>query len=740
MLRQPELAGTPAIKHSVVMQLLLSFAALLTLLGISGGSWYLWAPAPVALIPSGKYVVAFSVALFGVGLTYTLLVRRRLPRLKDFAAPEAWTMGLVIILLSAWLCRPYSFFQGPWFRKEIAIAAVVAYAISYTSWRRFFLALPILTSLMSIGTFFSEAAGHILFSDDHAMFIFRLKLLKENFPFIPFWSPLWNGGIDARDFFATGALNAFIIASPLVYLFPIESVYNAIIAGFLFLLVPGATYAAARMMSAERVVAAVSALLAMSSSLFWYRWSLKYGTIGFVVSTGLMPLTIACFSRFINHASLSYREIALLVTTSTLTLLWSPSGIALLPLAFIALPKIRTIGRSRRHLITIVLVVALNLPWMAMMWKVSGVGRFLNSEAKSQVTQATITTDASKVTTAPIYRHKSEGISLKKSLKNWQEAAGSANPLLAVLAIPAILTLARPYRLIFGALSVWLVGLGTVGVSLKPQLELDRMLVIAGVLSSFPLAQYIVRLFERSALSIPYRLSASVAGSFLLASPFAINAMLTNKLYDKYNFAGPEVVTLGDTLAQNSRGGRALFTGCVLHELSNGHLAPLPFWSRTPLVASSYAHNIWRYEQPIPASFLEQGDAGISRFFDLMNTTMVLAHEADWRTYLLNRPQLYGLKERHKDFMVFERLGYTPSYVLEGEARDLSQSSNSVILTPLSQRVVVKFKYFPFLKTSGCKISPYPVAPELTLIELSECRVGESTRIESVSPLKRLLS
>jgi hypothetical protein len=341
-------------------------------------------------------------------------------------------------------------------------------------------------------------------------------------------------------------------------------------------------------------------------------------------------------------------------------------------------------------------------------------------------------------TSSSTYRHKSDGINFKKSLKNWQEAACSANPLVVVLVLPAILTLARPYRLVFGILSIWLVGLGTVGVSLKPQLELDRMLVIAGILSSFPLANYIVKIFERSSQGVSYRVSASVVGGFLLASPFAIHSMLTNELYDKYNFAGPEVEALSETVAKTSKDGRGLFTGCVLHELSNGHLAPLPLWSNTPLIASSYAHNIWRYEQPIPASFMEQGDTGIARYFDLMNVTVVMAHEPQWRKYFSERPQQYALKQHHKDFMIFERLGYTPSYVLEGQARDLSQNSNSVTLTPLTDRIVIKFKYFPFLTASGCKVSSFRVAPELSLVEISECRIGEPVRVASISPLTRL--
>ena len=719
------------------MKLLLSLAALLTLLGLSGGSWYLWAPTPPAVIPSGKYIVAVAILLAVTAIAAT----RRRPTLSDLGDPIVWVGGLLAIFASAWLCRPYSFFQGPGFRTEIVIAAIVVAALSYTFWRRFFIALPIFASALSIWTFLSQSGGAILFGDDHAMFIFRLKLLKEHFPSIPFWSPVWNGGIDARDFFATGALNAFILASPLVYLFPVESVYNIIIAGILFVVTPLSGYLAARKCTAEKPAAALAALLAMSSSLFWYRWALKYGTVGFIVSSSLMPLTIAYFVRFISSTTLLWREVAALVAFSTLMLLWSPSGIALLPLAVIALPKVRMIFTERRHLITIILLIALNLPWMAMMWKVSSVGRFLNSDTPTHTTQ-TVTDKSATQRSAPepaAYRHRSEGFNLKKSLKNWQEGVGSASPLFVVLAIPAILGLGRPYRLVYGAVCSWLVFLGTVGVSLKPQLELDRMLVIAGLLSSFPIALFIVRVFNDSSRGFQHRAAAILCGAFVVASPFATRQMLQNQLYDKYYFAGPEVQELSTTISSLSKGGRGLFTGCVLHQLSEGHLAPLPFWSQTPLIASSYAHNIWKYEQPIPASFLQQGDAGISRFFDLMNVTVVMAHEPEWRRYFMERPTLYAERSRQKDFMVFERLGVTSSYVLEGDARDVTQTYHSMSLTPLSTRVVLKIKFFPFLKSSRCTLSAYPVAADLSLVELSECPLGENVTVESVSPLRRLL-
>jgi len=732
---------------------LLPLAALLTLLGLTGGSWHIWSMEHAAIIPSGRYVVAFALILVIIRLVHTVFFKGARPTLSEIADPGVWTLGLVAIFISGWLCRPYNFFQGPHIRVTLATTTVLTFALSFKNWRRIFSALPALATILAAWTFFKQSGGALLFSDDHAMFLFRLQLLKENFPSIPFWSPLWNGGIDARDFFATGALSPFLLTSPLIYLFPIESIYNVIIALILWVFTPLCGYLAARAYGGERVVAAVTALLATTTSLFWSRWALKYGTVGFIVSSSLIPWVTALGMRFISEESTTRRERILLVCATTLMLLWSPSGIALLPCAILALPRLPSLARSRKHLAVMAAILALNLPWMAMMWKVSSVGKFLHSESTQSSSHTTnqepgvtaglnATPPPAALSPTPpnTYRHKAGGLDLKKSLKNWQEAGVSANPLVVVLALPAILAVAGRTRLFIGATYAWLVFLGTVGVSLKPQLELDRMLVIAGLVSAFPIAQLIVKTFLNVKSCMSRRLTAAIVGGFMVAGPLATSDMLQNRLYDRYTFAGPEVNALSEAIALHSQGGRALFTGCVLHQLSGGHLAPLPFWSQTPLIATSYAHNIWSYEQPIPESFLKAGDSGIRKFFDLMNVTVVLAHEPTWRRYFNERPNEYREQGHFGEFFLYTRTGITPSYLLEGDARALSQNTHSLTFTPLTERVILKFKYLPFLHTSHCAIRPFAASSEVTLIELSGCPVGEAVTVKSITPYERLIS
>ena len=737
------------IKTSNFMRLALPLAAIFILFGLSGGTWHLWSANHLAVAPAGRYLVIPGIILLAISVGYNALTKKRpLVSLDELSHPTVWCAGVAALFFSDWLTRPYSLFQGPDIRGELFLGALIVGGVMKRGWRPLLLVLPAIASLLATWSFFLRSNGALLFSDDHTMFLFRLKLLKENFPFIPFWFPLWNGGIDARDFFATGALNAFFLSAPLVYAFPVEQVYNFIIAFFLWVVVPLASYLTARKFDPDRCVAAVAALLSMSTTLLWYRWALQYGTVGFIISSAILPLVFALATRFIARSDLTWKEALAFILTTTLMLLWSPSGMALAPLALIALPRLKTILSSRRHQLTILLIIAVNLPWMMMMWKVSGVGRFLKSES-AVVAHQTITqppTSDKPAATQPSqpsgthYRHRAGGLEFKKSLKRWQENAGSMNPLIFVLALPALATLPTALRLSYALITGWLLFLGTFGVSLKPQLELDRMIVLATVVLCYPVARFIVSVFKQAHTSKLMKASAVTLGSFLVIGPFTTTSILMNRSHIHYFFATPEVQTLAETIEQHANGGRALFSGCVLHELSGGHLAPLPFWAKTPLIASSYAHNIWRYEQPIPKSFMDQGDEGIRRFFDLMNVTVVTAHEPYWRKYFLERSAEYKEIGRQEGFILFSRIKASPSYVIEGEIVDLQQDSNSARFTPRSDRVVLSFKYYPFIKSSHCTITPFSAASDLTLIELSGCTPGTSVTLKSINPLERLLS
>jgi hypothetical protein len=729
------------------MHIIASLGLLLIVLGLSGGAWYVWERVGDALIPAGRYLVCVGALATAFSIIAHWLTGKGLAKRTLFTEARIWVLGLAAIFFSDWMNRSWGLFKGPAIRGELLVMFGGVYLLlSRGVGLRWMLALPFMSGALLIWSFFLASDGKLLFSDDHAMFIFRLKLLKENFPSIPFWSPLWNAGFDARDFFATGALNAFFVSMPLIYAASVEAVYPYIIALLVWLLPIACTLGAARLVGFSWLSAAISSTLSVSSTVLWYRWGLKYGTVGFITSAALFPLVLALAFRFIQSLKPRYWECLALCITTTLMLLWSPSGIAALPIALCSAPLLPRLIRSRRHMFTLLLILALNLPWMTMMWKVSKVGKFLGAERPRTAISAPH--DSAPTALKPekltqsderSFRHEAGSASSKKALAQWHNFATSLNPLVLVCAIPALLALPSPLFYIFATTATWLTILGTLGVSLKPQLELDRMLVLCTSILAIPIGGYIAHMFERLPHGRVSRCITSSLAAFLLVGPCAAASVVLNRADDHYFFATDDVEALTRVLQDNVGAGRVVFSGCVLHELSGGHLGPLPIWANAPMVASSYAHNIWKYEQPIPQSALDRGDSGIQEFFNLMNATLVVAHEPTWIDYFRSRPALYSQLWRGDRFFVFKRLDYSPSYALQGELSQLSSTSHSITFTPKTSEITLKFKFFPFLTSSGCSLERASSDIGIDLIRLVGCTPNSSVTISSVPPLTRLL-
>ena len=162
-------------------------------------------------------------------------------------------------------------------------------------------------------------------------------------------------------------------------------------------------------------------------------------------------------------------------------------------------------------------------------------------------------------------------------------------------------------------------------------------------------------------------------------------------------------------------------------------------WSNKPLVASSPFHNKWKYTGVFPANFIERGDAGINEFLDLMNAEVVLAHEAQWRNYFLNRPDQYELVWQQRPFLMFKRKNFISNYFHAGSGEIIKQTSNSVHFKLTSDEAILKFNYFPFLKIESCETSPYEAGLEFPLIKVSNCHSDSELILKSIAPLERLL-
>lgn len=724
---------------------LFSSGVALVLYALLRGPLRWWDLEGFIIVPSAAIFLAAALPLIIAGLVRYLRTGNR-PftgeppiDLRPFAAL------LPLIALSDWLSLKYSLFQGPSIRGELSVAAIIAAGtlLALRSIWPLVIGWAMIAPVLLLMTFFGGAAGRLLFSDDHASMLYRLAVLTESFPRVPSYNVLWNAGLDARDFFATGIINLFLLIRPFISSETLVDRYTAIIAFMLFAVMPLTTYLAARISGLTPRAAAVGSLLALAATLLWYRWALKYGAMGFITSTILLPLAVALFHRALDERRRpGYPILIAMVAVTSLVVCWSMMGVVLLPLAAVGVWQLRNVSHRGRLYGAAAMLLAVNLPWMILFINVSQVGRFMTLSAPGYEEQAKAADDHaaghSHTISASAVRPGS-ALSLAALQKSVRSAAVSANPLLLALGLPGIFLFATPFlRRSFLILITWLVFLGVIAAPFKPQLELDRMLVIALVLLCVPSAAAIEHLFDRVRGSLSAALACCIA-AFLVVGVGAAGAAARNRTLEAFTFAEPDVKGIAAAIGQFGGQGRVLFTGFVLHELSGGHVAPLAYMSRHPLIASSPVHNLWWYTDVIPPGFRARGDAGIEEYFDLMNVSAVLAHEPTWKRFFDGRPDRYRSVYKGRRFNMYRRLRPAPGYVLEGDGDVTAQSTSGFDFIPNTADAVLRFTYLPFLEVLGCeKIEPAPMSDGVTLVRLRGCTPGQKARVQAVSPLVRM--
>ncbi len=630
---------------------------------------------------------------------------------------EPFALVLIPLFFTDWIDKEWQLLKGT--RGVIVLFTAVGMAF-----------LPVARSLvfgfLALCIYEFTKGGVIIFSDDHGPVFFRLALLKSEFPFIPFYYPFWNLGMDARDFFATGILNLYFLALPIIEIFPLEKSYNFLVSGVLFLVLPLSTALGMRAISFSKREQLLGALLSVSTSLIWYRWGLKYGSMGFVTSASLMPLVVGLLVKMISELELKKIEVALLSLSGTLMIFWTPSGLAIIPLLVGILFYLRSILRIVFIKWAILFVCLINIPWVLVFLSVSKVGTYLKLPEHSMEFR-----DSGIVEEKPAHSTRSVkwvgDVEAKKSLR---EFLGNMNPLILLLMFPGMLLLPKKQIVLFSSLILWLWALGTLGKVYKPQLELDRMLVLSGIIMLFPAVKGIEKVLSQRVFA-----SAVVFG-FLVASCLSVLGVINRRSAEDYVFRDKSVVELSEAIKTHTGEGRAVFVGFVLHELERGHLAPLSIMSGKPLVASSPFHNLWWYTELVPAPFLRQGLEGIERYLTLVNATLVIAHEDKWKQTIskLGYPNV----GKFGKFVVYKRQNKS-NYVIEGEADSIVQQTSSITLIPRSENLLISFAYHYFLEADNCKISKREdLIPGMPLLALSECKVGLPVTIKAKSGFKRL--
>jgi len=616
-----------------------------------------------------------------------------------------------LLLLSDLSARSWTFFATPFTTPNILSLCFLCFLggglalrlLDYNPRVLFFGTV----ALMSI-LFIKGIDGRLLFGDDHPSFFYRLSLLTEMFPKIPFYNPEWNAGVSARDFFATGALGPFLLMFPALKLGLLEHPENySYVVGLLAVVLPMVSvYLAAKILDFDDRSAFIGALLSLSPSLQFFEWLFHYGTLGFITSIAFSPLVFALGIRFLYHGRRPSKALTFsLIAASTFCFFWTLSVIAFVPLAISVLLNFGSLFREGRiaKIIPVLLIFSLiNGPWIYVFMTESNVTSFVSGGKLPGTEQVS----APKVIKIDLIKKKIRELSVKIS------------PLILILALPAILSLstAKESR-IFGATILWLLLVSFVGDFIKPQLELSRANLFATMLLTLPVGRYISILLDnlRSRSFVARKLVSTLLIAGVLLSPLNAGANYFGKSNIILRFA-PESVSKFSTLVNEKAGeGRVFFLGFVLHEFGQshlgvqdgGHLAPLPVWTKKEMFASHFFHARWSAIDPIPEEFRKRGAPGIEEFLDLVGVSSVVAFRKEWIKYC-DENSNYELVGREGSFLLYKRRTATSLKILEGDAEIISVGLDRLEIRPKSPRVVLKYRYYPRLQTRA-EIRLFPV-------------------------------
>lgn len=693
--------------------ILVNTAAALTIVCIVHGGFHPLSSSYPAAVPNTAFGLGSALMLF-LGGGAICLRNRRFPDVSLLP----WFSLLAILLLSDIPSRWPTCFHGGIDVRYILGAGFAAYFLVPHLSHLGGIALWLIGASFAYLGLIEATQGRLLFSDDHPAFLYRIVQLKEHFPGIPFYNPMWNGGVEAREFFPSGILNVFLLLAPLIYLLDITAWYNELVALLLFVIHPLCTLLAVKVL---KIKAPLAPLLALFSSTLWFRYQFQYGTLGFLTSAALTPLFLALLVRIAAHgAATPWHILASFALVATLTSFWTPAAFMVAPGVLVLLVPLLKFAMSKRGIILIVGLSVLNIPWLLIFLEASQVSTFMTAPQSGEV--ATLSYPSTRAL-----------------LDDARYVLKSAAPALVLLTIPGLLLLRRncslTFRVFTAAIVVLFVG-GLLLAPLKPRLELGRLMMVAMYLCCIPASVAIARL-PHSRLS---RFVSAVGVGSVILIPAIAYVFTANQTLEKYSPSSAELPELVHAIKEFSGGGRVAFSGYTQHQLDGGHVTPLPLFTNVPLYASRYQHDRWDHIDFIPTQFRKYHDAGIENFFDLYNITAIAIHDVEWLPWFSARPDFYTKVWEGRIFTIFQRRFGPKNWFLEGSGEVVEQNKNRLLVRMNTSSAVLRFNWLPFLEVEGCeKISPTSPFEGITFIRLEGCTTSTSIEVHAKSAMARIL-
>lgn len=684
---------------------------------------------------------------FGASLIFEAVERTAL-------IPEVFLGCVVLLIASDYTERRFIYCFSP--GKFVLVAGCAALLLLVSVIRRINLekavprsfSLPLLIAVQFVlaALFLKATGGRMLFNDDHPSFIYRLALLREHFPRVPFYNTDWNAGYIATEFLSTGSLGVYLISLPLTLLFPrlisLDGVsgYTLLIPYLFIFVIPLSLYAACRLIGSSRRAAAISALCGLAPTFTFFEYLLKFGTIGFLASVGIAPLLLAAVVRLaLSERIPSYRDALLFVVLFMLCLSWPLSAVAFVPSALLGLFYLKNLlAPERRGKIALALLIlaAVEAPFIIHILhaRERSIGNFLSADTLpgSHSTILQIKKHGARTNAGAAAAQSKITQRAAVSFRNLQQELVKVNPLLLLFFIPGLGAIKdRRARLALLSTVILLFLLAACGDQFKPQLELRRMSIPAAFFMALAAGAAAANLLDRllrnaaEASSWPRRLSSAAAAALLLGSialsPLSAAAAYRNRTIENYDLVPPIVAGLSQAISQYGGDGRIFLLGFILHDLGSqpntahtgGHVAPLPVMTGKPLYASHYYHSRWSAVEPVPEQFRKRGSAGIEEFLDLMNATAVVTFRRRWTDYCSREPG-YKLLFHEGKFHLWQRPAPAGGYFLKGSGT-IKTEADQLLVKPDTEETVIKFRWFPSLRAlphAGVEMFPVTVFNE----------------------------
>ena len=551
--------------------------------------------------------------------------------------------------------------------------------------------------------FLKTTGGQSLIGDDHASFLFRLFICEQIAPHNVLYNPYWNGGRVDAAIAASGANMVGNLVLPWLKLFPVEVVYNGLLAGLFIFIVPVCCALAVHLAGGSRRAVLVGFLLGLLPSRMVSKWILHFGTIGANLALPMLAPISACLFTLVYQSRKGWGPWVILVVLSVLYLAWPVGVVMALPLILCLLPGVLTLDRGGWLKLGGAAIVIAVLAWP----QFSALIFYANLSSFSGAGSETI----------------HWALEWNRGWRNLLNLVLEVNPVILFAGGLGIWLLPdRTFRRMWGGMMVLLLILAGWGEMWKPQFQLTRAAIPLVYIAIVPAALVVDQYFSSTYL----RGRVLAAGVLAMLFYTGINA---SRIYHNDHLAGAPYRVYPDYMDQFvdilkmevPEGGRVLFTGATVHAFGGGHVAYLPVLTGREMMAADYYHfspRMVEYEYP-PDPFRKSKE-GKAKFFDWYNVTHVVAHRTSWKIYFAGLPETYTLVGRAGLKHPFEvyRVHRDSNMFLQGAGRVTADAKRILIeLENPDADAVVKYNYDPRLTASApAEIFAHDLGDEVRLL------------------------